>query len=84
MCGFSGEPARFLRTPGQDASAEQLRSAVIGTEDPSLSKGEQVNRGRREGSVSLFRPTPSDDVLGTFIEVRVQMKGCREGLARKG
>ena len=65
-CGFSGEPARFLRTPGQDAPAEQLRSAVIGIEDPSSSKGKQVNRGRTEGSVSFFRPSPSVEGSGGF------------------
>ena len=77
-CGFSGEPARFLRNRGQVASGEQLRSAAIGTEDPSSSKGKQVNRGRREGRVSLFRPSPSAEGFGDFY----RSQGADEGLQR--
>ena len=78
-CGFSGEPARFLRNRGQVASGERLRSAVIGTEDPSSSKGKQVNRGRREGRVSLFRPSPSAVGFGDFY----RSQGADEGLQRR-
>ena len=72
-CGFSGEPARFLRTLGQGVSSEQLRFASTGAEDPSSSKGKQVNR-----------PTPSYVGSGVFYRRKCADEGVQRRSGKEG
>ena len=84
-CGFSGEPACFLRTFGQVVSSESSTLTTLTvTKDPSSSKGKQLSRGRREGSNMFFRPTPSYGGTRVFYGRKGEVEGGQKRSGKEG